>query len=210
MHDYSPEAFGKTIREEMKRRGWSEIRDLQERLKRAAPPGTPGLSYASVWSYVNGDGPANPRRGVVETLAELFGTRTDYLLYGGPRTDEDARVETDAKSAEPDLYDMLRAAIPELSDLDFAVSAALMTYMQRWTQANVRAGLPVEVDDAIHHVMVVWEWAQEPLNAWATRTGREPLEVSRDGASDYLMAALHARNVSLAVAQPTATLHTED
>lgn len=211
MGDYDPAEFGKRARAEFNAAGkWKDLRAFQKAL-RDETGGARGTTYGSVWSYVNGEGPANPQREVVQAMARLFSVsghtvRADYLLYGGMKTEEEAAEQRRQEAAEgAELYDQLREAIPPLAELDYAVHAALMTYLQRWVQANIRAGLAVEPDDLMSHMERVWGWAMEPFKAWGRRTGREPLDLSPYGASDYMMAVLHALNFSLQVAQPPAT-----
>lgn len=53
-----------------------------------------GTSYGSIWSYVNGQGSAEPRRELIEAMADVLGVLPDYLLTGrGPRTKEDAAMQ---------------------------------------------------------------------------------------------------------------------
>ncbi len=85
-----------------------------------------------------------------------------------------------------------------------------MTYLQRWVHANIRAGVAVETDELVAHLKSVWTWVHEPFRAWGRRTGREPLALDRYGASDYMMAVLHALNFSLQVAQPPGSAAPEE
>jgi len=92
----NPEDFGERLRWEMEDLKW-DIKHLQEELKseldkKAA--GLRGTSYGSVWSYVKGKAPAEPRREVIQGLAKLFGVLPDYLLFGGPRTEKDVAAAT--------------------------------------------------------------------------------------------------------------------
>jgi hypothetical protein len=61
-------------------------------------------------------------------------------------------------------------AIPELVELDFAVTAALMSWLRRWVRANHRALLFVDQPELIEEVKTVWGYMQEPFVAWGART----------------------------------------
>lgn len=194
---FDPEAFGERLEQEMLAQGW-DVQTLRDKLTRETN-GTRGTSYGAVWSYVNGQAPARgPRQKVVEGLAELFSVRPEYLLHGGPRTEAEAALQ---EEGETPLYKELRARIPELEDLDLAVQAALMTYMNRWVKAHRRVEYEVSVEDALEHTVSAWHYMHEPLRAWGRRIGKD-LPLHRTGASDYLMAMLHALNMSLQVAAP--------
>jgi hypothetical protein len=89
---FDPVAFGARLNREIERAGITDVKALQRELqKRTSQRGT---SYASVWSYVNGQAPSSgPRQAVVEALASIFGVLPTYLLHGGHRTPTDATAD---------------------------------------------------------------------------------------------------------------------
>ncbi len=104
MPNYDPTTFGKRLKAELDARGW-DVRTFQDKLKRATG-GARGTSYSAVWTYVNGCGPADPRRSVVEAMARLLGVLPDYLWFGGPRTEVEAAAQREVEASEgAELYE---------------------------------------------------------------------------------------------------------
>jgi hypothetical protein len=89
----NPTAMSRVLQEELK--GW-ELREFQEAVKEASG-GARGSSYGAVWSYVN-DPPQNPRRVIVEAMAEVLQVRFEYLATGEPPRTE--RAERDREAVE--------------------------------------------------------------------------------------------------------------
>ena len=116
MADFDPVSFGKRLREELKEQGWG-VKRLREKLL-ARTGAARGTSYGSVWSYVNGEAPAEPHRKVVEAMSDLFGVMPGYLMFGGDRTAADARARQSISAASgapgPSADDMLEEVMHEL------------------------------------------------------------------------------------------------
>lgn len=109
---FDPEAFGRRLREAMacphvlpdgREVEELDVKNLQEQV-RAATRGATGTSYGSIWSYVNGKAPLEPRREVVEALGEILDRVPHYLMFGeGPRTPlEAARREAETTPWDDD------------------------------------------------------------------------------------------------------------
>ena len=85
--------LGERLERELKGKGWA-ITKLRSEVTNRLGDGHPHTSYGSVWSYVNGQAPDNPRREVLEAMADALGVRVEYLLHDGPRTDAEASRES--------------------------------------------------------------------------------------------------------------------
>lgn len=90
MAQFDPVALGRRLKRALDDRGW-DVKRLQREVRQKIGNAR-GTSYGSVWSYVNGKAPAEPRREVVEAFEDLLGLRRGHLMHGGPPTEEHALV----------------------------------------------------------------------------------------------------------------------
>ena len=194
---FDPMAFGKRLSELLKGRGW-DVRTFQRALLERI--GKNGTSYATVWSYVKGHAPLEPRREVIAGMAELFNVLPDHLLFGGPKTEAEAALKRE-HDTDGFLDDLFRE-IPELRDLDFSVQAALHSYLFRWTNARAAIGRPVETNEIVPYAARVFSWLREPVDQWAG-VSTETLSVDAGDFSDYLTAMLNGLNLSLRLVVPS-------
>lgn len=94
---FEPEGFGWRVRNALLAKGW-DVKALQEAV-RARYGNLLGSSYGSVWSYVNGKAPQEPRREVVEAMASLLDRPPRFLLFGeGPKTEREKVAQEAAVS----------------------------------------------------------------------------------------------------------------
>lgn len=101
MTDFDPQAFGARLRDEMGVRGL-DVKALREAVH-LETGGARGTSYGSVWSYVNGQAPLEPRREVVEGMAKVLRVRAAWLLHGvEPRTEGEAVARGEARTVGDD------------------------------------------------------------------------------------------------------------
>src|SRR5688500_18340553 len=82
MPEFNADQFGARLREALAR-GSMDVKALQEAVK-ARTRGAGGSSYGSIWSYVNGKAPQEPRREVVEAIADVLGFSAEELRFGSP------------------------------------------------------------------------------------------------------------------------------
>lgn len=105
-----PQTFGELLDRERKAAGLT-IEQLQEKVARITN-GARGTSYSAIWTYLNGQGPEEPRHNVVAGLAEALGVLPDYLLTGErPRTEEEARMQQaqqEIQAAEDPEFERVR------------------------------------------------------------------------------------------------------
>ena len=110
MPTFDPAAFGARLRDAMEKRGF-DVKKLREKVENEVISKTGkkrGTSYGTVWSYVNGQAPLEPRREVVEALAEVLSPERDHLLphflmFGeGPRTLAEAAAGAVADAGDSD------------------------------------------------------------------------------------------------------------
>ena len=125
MPTFDPKAFGERLRDALEEGGW-DVKKLRQAVH-TKTGGARGTSYGSVWSYVNGQAPIDPRREVVEALSELLDRLPEFLMYGeGPRTKreeqtekarKEARVHEEGGEIEPwrESYDAMRAGMDRRS-----------------------------------------------------------------------------------------------
>ena len=92
MGPFDKSGLGRNLKRELQAKGWT-ITKLRSEVTARLGEGHPHTSYGSVWSYVNGEAPDNPRREVLEAMADALGVRVEYLLHDGPRTDAEASRE---------------------------------------------------------------------------------------------------------------------
>lgn len=86
---YTPEGFGKRIRAELQNQKRT-IQWLQTEVEKGTG-GATGSSWGSIYSYWRGKGPQDePRPKIVKAIAEALGVLPNYLLYNGPRTNDDS------------------------------------------------------------------------------------------------------------------------
>jgi hypothetical protein len=138
----------------------------------------------------------------VDAIAATLGVRPDYLLFGGPQTDDEAAIRDHARSREGvELVDTILATIPGLEELDYVVATAFLTHLRRWTAAHVRAGYQVEIDDVHAYAQKVWAHLHWPFEHWKERIGGN-VSIDALGTSDYLVASLTALNLSLHLIAP--------
>jgi hypothetical protein len=164
-----------------------------------------GTSYGQVWSYVKGQAPLEPRREVVEAMAEELGVLPTYLLYGGSRTAEEAQVVEAVAEEEGSFLRRMQEVIPDLQRLDPSVQLALVTLLSRHATAHQRAGKvlpPEEVEERmLAYLQSVWAYMWQPLVAWGQYIGRDQ-QLDHGALNNYLMAALHAQNLLFHVVAP--------
>ena len=92
--EFEPVGFGERLQAELDRRAW-DVKTLQKAVRTKMGKAR-GTSWGSIWSYVNGHAPIEPRREVMEALAELLGILPHFLMYGdGYRTAVEAAAATD-------------------------------------------------------------------------------------------------------------------
>lgn len=119
-----------------------DVKALQERVAAKVPGKRMGTSYGSVWSYVNGKAPQEPRRETVEAMADILGVRPEYLLFDEPRT-EAARIAEEQASAIdtghswPAEWRPILDAFPEFDHLDPAVRIMVMRLLEDVTEGTV-------------------------------------------------------------------------
>lgn len=99
MTQFDPEAFGQRLTEALTERGW-DVKTLQESLREETDT-APGTSYGSVWSYVRGKAPQDPRQEVVEAMGRLLSRTPRYLLYGVGPKNSDEEAEQVAEGPRP-------------------------------------------------------------------------------------------------------------
>jgi hypothetical protein len=207
MPEFDPKAFGSRLRGEMRERG-VETKALQEDV-RERTGGARGTSYGSVWSYVNGQAPVEPRREVVEAMAVELGVLPEYLLHGGPRTLAEAEVASAHEAEQPRFYARMLEELPRLKEFDPGLHMALLGVLERWATACERSGMTFDEDEVETHMLGFllssWAFMWQPLESWARWLGRE-IQSDQRSVSDYLMAMCHALNLSMqAVAPPGLT-----
>lgn len=96
------------LKELLEERKWS-TRAFQEEVKRRAGEGTRGVSYASVWEYV--EGRTDPPLSFLRVAAEVLDVREAWLTTGdGPRTDDHA-VEKHVAGMVGELGELVLAEI---------------------------------------------------------------------------------------------------
>lgn len=203
--EFDPAALGRRLSGEVEQQGWN-VKQLQKELRLKLGETYPHTSYGQVWSYVNGHAPSQPRLEVVKAMAELLHVLPEYLMFGGPKTEEEERLRQEGQEREPDFFERLRLENPELRGLDYIVSVAFVTHVHRWVKAHLRAGFQVKEEEVVAYADSVWEHLNGPLKAWSRRIGRE-VPVDTLGASDYMVAALHALNFSLHLVAPAGVTH---
>lgn len=203
MPDFDATAFGTRLHAALQDRGW-DVKKLQETV-RGRYGRLPGSSYGNVWSYVNGKAPIEPRRELVDAMADLLGVFPEYLLFGGPRTDIEAAATEAALSGSPatqgpdatDIYGRLCELRPQLRELEMSVGIVLMMHMQRWGQARLRlTGTRPSLEEAIEYGAETWDYIMEPLVAFATDADRKSLRLDVTSCGDYVVAMIHALNLS--------------
>src|SRR5689334_10691178 len=86
MPEFDPVAFGFRLREELERAGL-DVKAFQAKVVERGGAMV-GTSYGSIWSFVKGHAPREPRVEVIEAMAHVLGVLPSYLMIGGPRTTE--------------------------------------------------------------------------------------------------------------------------
>lgn len=132
---FEPTAFGRRLRDEMSAADL-DVQALQvevRRLVKAATGDTKGTSYGTIWSYVKGQAPIEPRREVIDALARVFRVRPEWLAFDrGQRTDAEEAAARLAAGAPPPQLDYVRTAlrevIPDLERLAYAEAALMSTW----------------------------------------------------------------------------------
>ena len=124
---FDPKGFGERLRDALEERGW-DVKKLRQAVH-TKTGGARGTSYGSVWTYVNGKAPIDPRREVIEALSELLDRLPAFLMYGeGPMTKREEQAQKAQKRAKSheegsemapwqERYDALRAGVERPSSL---------------------------------------------------------------------------------------------
>ena len=128
--NFDPMSFGRRLTNEMRSAGL-DVKALQARVRRKT--NARGTSYGTVWSYVNGQAPTEPRREVINALAEIFSVRPQWLAFeSGRRTTAEeaaAKAMADGRRPEPDYVQAaFRKVLPDLERLPYAESALLSAW----------------------------------------------------------------------------------
>lgn len=189
------------------RRQVPTLKDFHERLR---GDGEYAVSYSAVRNYhfvgstaVQREQEREAPPAYLARVSQVFDICPEWLLTGeGPVTTEERELLYDRESTQGDwLITQIREEVPQLNQLDYSVAVAFVTYLQRWVKAHLRVDYQVGEDEVVEYAASVWEHLNVPLNAWARRLGKQiPLDPL--GASDYMMAAIHALNFSLQIVAP--------
>ena len=200
MPDFNPVGLGKRLKLEMERQQPPlDVKALQARVieKAGAMRGT---SYGSIWSYVKGQAPLEPRREVIDALASVLGVLPSYLLAGGPRTPEEKDVaDLAAERAKGNFLEALvDCAIPEFNELEIDAQGLLIQALARFRAAAPRDWFPPDDKTrpyAVHLVAFLATLRQAvfmPLWAWSDKP-----DLSEPATSDYIRGALAAFILSI-------------
>lgn len=194
--EFDPVAFGGRLKVELARRDWN-VKALQEKL-RAKTGKIPGTSYGSLWSYVNGQAPIEPRREAIEALAELLNILPHFLMTGdGPRTAVEAAAAADSVGAEGDeetqkaalLFHAMRSAEEQLGTLKYHPFHGRDQILEGLTISFLESGgrdvlscTPEQVEDAMLTLAWLIQFPADALGAvdFYNRPG---------GSEEYFMAA---------------------
>lgn len=201
MSTFDPGAFGERLRRCMAQRGL-DVKSLRQQISDATG-GARGTSYGTIWSYVKGHAPLEPRREVVEALAALFDVLPEYLLHGGPKSQAEAAIlEREEERDDSRFNEWMLNELEGLDRLDLSVHLALIDLLHRWLTAMERVGRELESEDqAKAYLFSTWAFLWEPLTAWARWIDRD-VAMDQGSLSDYMTAMLHAINLSLQVVAP--------
>lgn len=171
MPTFDPVAFGARLRKEMKTHDL-DVKKLQKKVEYEVTikTGTKrGTSYGTIWSYVNGHAPLEPRREVVEALAAVLSPPHDpllspFLLFGdGSRTRAEAAAEAvaDGREASDDdaaySADLEKAFLEGLPALSTAGAASWHAIGDLYSQFYVAYAPDIASGGGEKLVSVKWE-----------------------------------------------------
>ena len=201
MSTFDPVTFGERLRLRMDERGL-DVKSLRQQVSDATG-GARGTSYGTIWSYVKGHAPLEPRREVVEALAALLDVLPEYLLHGGAKSQAEAAIlEREEERDDSRFNEWMLNELEDLDRLDASVHLALIALLHRWLTAMERSGRELESrDEAEAYLLSTWAFLWEPLKAWGRWIDRN-VTVDQGSLSDYMTAMLHAMNLSLQVVAP--------
>ena len=205
MPTFDPVAFGERLRRHMDERDL-DVKSLRQQVSDATG-GARGTSYGTVWSYVKGHAPLEPRREVVEALAALLDVLPEYLLHGGAKSQAEAAIleREDEREDEREgslITEWMLEELEGLDRLDVSVHLALMTLSGRWLTAMERSGRELESEDEVKaYLLSTWAFLWAPLTGWGRWIDRD-VHMDQGSLSDYMTAMLHAMNLSLQVVAP--------
>lgn len=132
MPTFDPKAFGERLRNALEARGW-DVKKLREAVH-TKTGGARGTSYGSVWSYVKGQAPIDPRREVVEALADLLDRLPAFLMYGeGPMTKREEQAQKAQERVRPHGKESENAPWQERHD---AMRAGMHRRSLLWSRAT--------------------------------------------------------------------------
>jgi len=200
MPGFNPVALGERLREEMgKQTPPLDVKALQKRVIENAGEAR-GTSYGSIWSYVNGQAPLEPRREVIEGMATVFGVLPDYLLAGGPRTPEAKQVAELTAQAKVENYleVLVTRLFPEWHELDRASQTLVQSAIERFETAGPREWWPANEDQVAGaaafaaFLALLRESVFLPLWAWD-----DSPDLKAPAVRDYLRSAIAAFTLSI-------------
>jgi transcriptional regulator with XRE-family HTH domain len=189
---FDPIAFGERLRKEMDRTG-KKTKPLHVELRDKLGKEAPGTSYGQVWTYVNGQAPIEPRREVLEALAEVFNVRVEFLAFGqGARTEAEEEVRrSQAPHTEQNFWSRVHDEIPDLAWLDLSVTGNLIGVTLRCHAFRTMVGRTVGGDGLLPLAEEWWRMVTNSAAAAEEILG-VPIRQHHDAFSDYANGVLHA------------------
>ncbi|HUF69829.1 MAG TPA: hypothetical protein VMM79_14390 [Longimicrobiales bacterium] len=148
MGAFDPRGFGERLRRALDDgralgHNLSDVKALQAAVHQRTD--ARGTSYGSIWSYVNGQAPLEPRREVVEALAVVLGVRVEWLLQDdGAMTEIEQHARETVSAAAPRGEDSARkiteafaSIIPNFDRLNLGTDALYWAWLNLLNRSSI-------------------------------------------------------------------------